>query len=333
MKEFDIVDAHTHLFRDSQEESETFPVAGRRPRDRWGTPDQALAHMDRNGISKMCFMGIMPQRYRAALKEKARLRTCAPNSNLEDKVRTASRGIATILRDLNSWACDVGRRYPRLLPFVLMSDDFETEGALVQELSTRLERGAKGVKLQPGMYSFFPDSAAMWPLYERCQDWGVPIVVHSGAYPPSLSLITHPLEFMMNPGAAPSQATGRCYTEPDNWIPVLEAFPRLVLILAHFGSTYWDERVELAQKYQNVHFDTSQGFSAPDRIPVSPHRALAEEDAVRVIRRMGVGRVMFASDGPANDFQPQLEQLLRLGFTDEERRMILAENARRILTL
>ncbi|HUU65167.1 MAG TPA: amidohydrolase family protein, partial [Dehalococcoidales bacterium] len=119
--------------------------------------------------------------------------------------------------------------------------------------------------------------------------------------------------------------------EPKNFARVLEAFPRLTVILAHLGSAWWDERVELAQKYPNVYFDTSQGFSATDRIPHSPHRGLAEEDVVRVFRKIGVERIMFGTDFPAISPQPQLEQLLRIPLTDEEKRMILSENAKRIL--
>ena len=63
------------------------------------------------------------------------------------------------------------------------------------------------------------------------------------------------------------------------------------------------------------------------------HRSLAEEDAVRIFRKIGVERIMFGSDFPGIAPQPQLEQILRLPLTDEEKRMILAENARRILKI
>jgi predicted TIM-barrel fold metal-dependent hydrolase len=107
----------------------------------------------------------------------------------------------------------------------------------------------------------------------------------------------------------------------------------LKVILAHLGSAWWDERVELAQKYSNVYFDTSQGFAAPDQLPVVARRGLAEEDVPRIFRKIGVERIMFGTDLPGIQLQPQLEQILRAPFTDEEKRMILADNARRILKL
>ena len=52
---------------------------------------------------------------------------------------------------------------------------------------------------------------------------------------------------------------------------------------------------------------------------------------MRVFRKIGVDRIMFGTDFPGLDPQPQLEQLLRIPFSDEERKLILAENAKRIL--
>ena len=123
------------------------------------------------------------------------------------------------------------------------------------------------------------------------------------------------------------------YAEPKNFARVLEAFPRLTLVLAHLGSAWWDERIELAQKYPNVFFDTSQAFAASDMLPITPRRSLAEEDAVRVMRKIGVDRIMFGSDFCPIPIQPQLEQILRLPLNDEEKRLVLAENAKRILKL
>jgi predicted TIM-barrel fold metal-dependent hydrolase len=166
----------------------------------------------------------------------------------------------------------------------------------------------------------------MWPVYEKCQELGLPIVADSGLWPASHVLVEYP-----SPVKSSDAAERIDYAEPKNWARVLAAFPRLTVILAHLGSPWWDERVELAQEYPNVYFDTSQGFTAPGLIPYSPHRGLAEEDAVRVFRKIGVERILFGTDFPAIPFQPQLEQLLRLPFSEEEKRMILSENAKRIL--
>lgn len=150
----------------------------------------------------------------------------------------------------------------------------------------------------------------------------------SGPWPTQHTLAEYPA-FL----SATAKTKASDYGEPKNFAKVAEAFPRLTLILAHLGSAWWDERVELGQRYPNVYFDTAQGFSAPDRIPYSPHRGLAEEDVPRIFRKIGVERILFGTDFAAVAPQPQLEQILRLPLTDREKQMVLAGNAKRLLRL
>jgi hypothetical protein len=123
---------------------------------------------------------------------------------------------------------------------------------------------------------------------------------------------------------------GVAYGEPANFAEVLEAFPRLRLVMAHFPSAYWDERVALAHQFPNLYFDTSGSFYAENIEVRDGYRAAALDDATRLIRSVGADRFMFGSDGPRFLFQPQLEQIIGLDLTDDERQMILAGNARRI---
>ena len=46
-----------------------------------------------------------------------------------------------------------------------------------------------------------------------------------------------------------------------------------------------------------------------------------------------IKRIMFGTDFPGVAWQPQVEQILRLPLTNQERRLILAENAKNILKL
>ena len=325
MDDFEIIDAHTHLARTVEEESNYWLFPGRREGDRWGTPERVITYMDRNGISKMAFMTLIARQFRGPLIEKAKL-SGLPEEQRRKEEKRLGQQVAPIMRQFNEWGCEVGRRIPRLFPFSCVSKELGDAKAMVEEVVLRASQGARGIKLHPGMFSFFPDDEAMWPMYEKCQELGLPVLADSGPWP-----VQHVLTEFPSPVGVKMAQEPIDYAEPKNWEPVAEAFPRLTIILAHLGSAWWDERVELAQKYPNVYFDTSQGFSAPDRVPCSPHRGLAEEDAVRVFRKIGVERIMFGTDFPAIAPQPQLEQILRLPLTDEEKRMVFSENAKRIL--
>jgi predicted TIM-barrel fold metal-dependent hydrolase len=325
MSDFEIIDAHIHLARTVEEESNYWLFPGRRTCDRYGTPERAIEYMDRSGISKMAFMTLIPRQFRGPLAEKAKLLELPEEQRRKEEKRIGEQ-VAPIMREINEWGCKVGQRFSRLIPFSCVSKELGDAKAMVDEVVLRAGQGAKGIKLHPGIFSFFPDDEELWPMYEKCQELGLPVLADSGPWSVSHVLIEYP-----SPVGVPGSQEGIQYAEPKNFARVLEVFPRLTVILAHLGSAWWDERVELAHKYPNVYFDTSQGFSAADRVPHSPHRGLAEEDVVRVFRKIGVERIMFGTDFPALPPQPQLEQLLRIPLTDEEKRMILSENAKRIL--
>jgi uncharacterized protein len=190
-------------------------------------------------------------------------------------------------------------------------------------LELRVAQGAKVVKLLPGFYSHFPNDHAFWPMYKRCEELGIPVMSDTGT--------------LTAAGPSTSSLSRVYYGEPIYFTEVLESFPRLTIVMCHFGSAFWDERIEMAQKYSNLCFDMSPGFYPPGdtgtAAPLMPrdgYRTVSEDDAARLIRKVGAERIIFGTDGPRRMAQPAIEQILRLDLTDREKRLILAENARRI---
>lgn len=327
MEEFEIIDIHIHLAPTKEKERIYYPFSGRRDQDRWSTPERMIEYMDRNNVLKSAFMILVPRLHRGYLSEKAKIWEL-PEEERQEWKENIRQQLGPIIREINEWGCSIGRKFPRLLPFIFISDDLAGSEAIVEEVALRASQGAKGIKMHPGMFHHYPDDEIFWPMYEKCQELGMPILSDSGPWPTSNIVLMYPSYL----GYEPCE-NERNYGEPKNWVKVLEAFPNLTLIMAHLGSAWWDERVELAQKYPNVYFDTSQGFSAPDQLPFIPRRSLAEEDALRILRKIGVDRIMFGTDMPALALQPQIDQMLRLRLTDEEKRMILSGNAKRILKI
>ncbi len=50
----------------------------------------------------------------------------------------------------------------------------------------------------------------------------------------------------------------------------------------------------------------------------------------RIFRKIGMDRILFGTDFPALAPQPQIEQIMRLPLTDEEKQKVLAENVKRV---
>ena len=101
---------------------------------------------------------------------------------------------------------------------------------------------------------------------------------------------------------------------------VARLFPDLTVISAHFGGYHrWDE-LDVYDGLQNVYYDTCSAM-----FMLSPERA------TEIMRKLGVDRFFFSSDYPMWDHEEELENIMRLGLTEDEREMVLYKNAERVL--
>jgi hypothetical protein len=316
-EEFEIIDAHVHLHRNVTQEKQSFFIPGRRDRDRWGNAESIIAYMDREGISKTVCLNLFPtEPMRDFLMSKI------PAEDKEkdpESVKTqVEKELASRLRRHNEWLCAVSMENPRIVAGIGMQKLLTPE-EMVEEVEAGAAQGAKTVKLLPGMFRHYPNDRAFWQLYEKCQEIGMPVTLDSGTL-------------------GELSPEGVYYGEPVNFVEVLESFPKLTVVMCHLASAFWDQRVEMAQRFSNLSFDMSGSFNRPPNgewmlepiIARDAHRACAEEDAVRIIRKVGVDRIMWGTDGPAVMARSGIEQVLRLDLTDEEKRKILAQNAKRI---
>ena len=314
--QFQIIDAHVHLYRDTATEKQALPIRGRRDRDRWGNLERLIPYLDREGISHVVALNLFPTGLLRRLMT-AKL----PNSLSGDALANAQlrieQDLADRMRQQNEWLCRAAQAEPRIVAGVGIQK-LLSPSEMADEVRLRASQGARGVKLIPGWYHEFPNDRAFWPMYEACQELGITVTSDTGA----LGLGRHM--------SHPDDDNTICYGEPILFDDVLEAFPRLKLVMCHFGSAFWDQRVALAQRFENLYFDISGGFQARGFTARDGDRALGEADAVRVMRTAGIDRMMFGSDGPHVMVQPALEQFFRLDLSDEERRMILSETARRV---
>lgn len=89
------------------------------------------------------------------------------------------------------------------------------------ELERQVALGAVGLKLHPVHARFAPNEAALWPLYDRCADAGLPVVFHCGT--------------SSYPGAV------NRFADPGLIDEVAGAFPDLKIVLAHGGRGWWFE--------------------------------------------------------------------------------------------
>lgn len=300
----EIIDAHLHLFRSPREESLVFPRSGWPLDWYWGNEERLLQYMDLWHISHVVTPNIMDTG-RMTRARQARDPEADPAAIAEEMREKVSR--------FNDWACDFGTRQPRVVPLVMV-DPVLFGPELAGLLEGWIARGAKGVKVHPNICGHFPDDERMWPVYEVLSAAGLHVLTDT---------------------TADLDAAGNTPGAPINWAPVLRRFPDLKLHMAHLPGGMWDQRLTLAAEFgDNLVFDTSKGF-VDHRHVTSDHRQMSILDAVRVMRQIGIERIMFASDGPGDevDVVDAAAQILRLDLTEAEKTAVLSGNAKRIYGL
>jgi hypothetical protein len=201
---------------------------------------------------------------------------------------------------LNGWATDFAARESDVLHTATFFPEPEAAGYVRAALGA----GARVWKahLQVGAYD--PRDPLLDDVWGQLSDAAVPVVVHCGGGPV--------------PGA---------FTGPGPIGEVLARHPNLTLVVAHMGMPEYAEFLDLAERYENVHLDTTMAFTdfTSAWMPFPP--ALRPR-----LRELGP-RIVLGSDFPNTPYPyaHQVEVLLRLDLGDEWLRGVLHENGARLL--
>ena len=291
MSDYSVIDAHIHTYRTAEMGWQAQQGTGRSGHA--GTVEEYLDVLAADGIEKAVMVNMTPVAdMRDALTSRGMTEDEAPAEAIER------------LRRRNAWTCEVARRHEQLVPYLSLDPSMGEDGALA-ELTVRVEEGARGIKLHPANQRYFPSDRRLWPVYEEAQRLGLPIISHSG------------LHF---------DARLPAYASPSAFQEVLEAFPKLTVVLAHLGHGFLDDSFAMAERYPSLVFDCSYAVEGSADPP-----AISDEDAVAIFRRLGADRVLFGSDWPWGHPLRDAQRVRRLPLSEDEKRLILAENARRVL--
>lgn len=156
--------------------------------------------------------------------------------------------------------------------------------------------GLKGIKLHPDMQKTPIDDPRLFPMYEQIQG-KLPVLIHMGDH-------------------------GGGDSHPARLRRVLELFPKLQAVAAHFGGhAMYEVACELLK-------DTSCTLDISSSL-MFMEEAMAE----RYIGIYGAERMAFGSDYPIWDPVKEVDRFLRLKLTDEQKEQIAHKTAERVLQL
>lgn len=294
MIDFPIIDAHVHTYPTAEIGLQATQGLGQSGHS--GTVEELLELMRSGNIEKAVMVNMTPV---ADMRDAALAR-----GQSEDEANIL---VIERLKRRNTWTCQVAREHSELVAFISLDPSMGEEDAAA-EVRRAVGLGARGIKLHPASQRYFPSDRSLWGAYEEAQARGLPIISHSGA-------------------AAEGRGESP-HARPLQFREVLETFPHLRLVLAHLGLGCMEESLEMAGRYPNLFFDSSATINGTVETP-----PFSDEESVDIIRRLGIERVLFASDWPWFHPLRDAERIDRLALLSEEKRLLLRENALRVLGL
>ena len=177
---------------------------------------------------------------------------------------------------------------------------FGTVHAAMEGIGEETDRifamGLKGIKMHPDSQRFAIDDMRLFPMYEAARG-RLPIMLHMG---------DHRYD----------------YSHPVKLRKILDLFPGLQVIAAHFGGySMYETACELLKDTTCV-FDVSSSLMF-----------MEEGQAERYIGIYGAERMAFGSDYPMFDPLQEVNNFLRFRLTDAQKEQIAHKTAERVLKL
>ena len=163
--------------------------------------------------------------------------------------------------------------------------------------------GLRGIVMEPGLTKtpMFVEDERIFPLYERCQALGVPVML------------------MVGSNCGPDIE----YSKPEHAERVAKAFPKLNIILSHGGWPWVTEAIHVAYRYKNV-------YLLPDLYQFNGPGSGEYLAAANYILR---DQMLFGSAYPYVSLREAVDYFLEGRLRPEAQPAFLAGNARRILEL
>lgn len=196
-------------------------------------------------------------------------------------------------RHINEFIIEQVAKQPRFLGFGTIHAGMED---LTGEVQFVMDHGLRGLKMHPDSQIFNIDDDRLLPVYEMIQG-KIPVLLHMGD--PRYD-----------------------YSHPARLRRILENFPRLQVIAAHFGGYgMYETAYELLHDKDCV-FDVSSSM-------------MFMEDGIaeKFINLYGAERMAFGTDYPLWDPIPETQRFLQLKLTDAQFEQIGHKTVERILNL
>ncbi|SJZ33034.1 amidohydrolase family protein [Selenihalanaerobacter shriftii] len=218
----------------------------------------------------------------------------AEQANVYRMILHASATNANQVESVNNWVANVSSS--KIIKFGTIHPEYPE---IRRELDRLKELKIRGIKLHPDFQKFDLTDKKMYDLYEIIGDEFL-VLFHVGddVYP-----------------------TEDNYSTPKKMAQVIKDFPELEVIAGHLGGyRMWDE----AEKHiigKDIYLDTSSVF-----------QYISLERGSELIEAHGVEKILFGSDYPMKAPREEINNILNLDLSLEDKWRILTKNGLKLLS-
>ncbi len=133
-------------------------------------------------------------------------------------------------------ADEINSLHPEFIPIANLNPNYRED--VMAHFEEQLKQGARGLKIHSAHGMFSPNDPRLYPIYERCEKEGLPVLFHAGT--------------------SVFKGAKLRYVDPYAFDDVINDFPDLTVVLCHGGRGFWYVIAEfLAKAYSNVFIDVS----------------------------------------------------------------------------
>jgi predicted TIM-barrel fold metal-dependent hydrolase len=207
----------------------------------------------------------------------------------------------------NEQIAELCQMSPRLIGFSSVDPHQKDAPAKLEKAIRGL--GLRGLKLAPAMQQFFPDDRMAYPVYEKAQELGIPILFHAG--------------MSWEPGSRLQ------YGQPMRFENVAADFPKLRIVLAHLAWPWVTDAVALALKYPNLYLDTSALYFDNPRDFI--RFAMTHQVPLTVFENSLRNQLVFGSNYPRVEIKNMARSVRGVGLSEDCLDLVFRINAEKLL--
>ena len=201
-----------------------------------------------------------------------------------------------------------------ILTFGGMHPDYENYKS---ELIRLRQDKVPGIEIHPAYQNTDIDDIKMMRIIDFASEQGLIVLTHAGI---DIGIYDHN------------------YTSISQIIKIIDEIHPEKFVLAHMGNWGLWEDVERDLAGAFVWFDTAFALG-----PITPDDAgsgvpylscnLSEEAFVRIVKKHGADKILFATDSPWEDQSDYVRRIEKLPLSPQEKQMIYGENAKKLLSI